>query len=72
LKSKNLKNLKIFLAGNCGGNFCSQKFPPRPLQKTFEIFDPFCGEKNQAELSRRIDEIEAGKNLAAHELIEDE
>jgi DNA-damage-inducible protein J len=36
----------------------------------FEIYDPFYGEKNQAELRRRIDEIEAGKNMAAHELIE--
>ncbi|MDR2388004.1 MAG: type II toxin-antitoxin system RelB/DinJ family antitoxin [Deltaproteobacteria bacterium] len=36
----------------------------------FEIFDPFYGQKNQAELNRRIKEIEAGKNLAAHELIE--
>jgi DNA-damage-inducible protein J len=36
----------------------------------FEIFDPFYGDRNQAELSRRIDEIEAGKNLAIHELIE--
>jgi len=26
----------------------------------FEIYDPFYSEKNQAELSRRIDEIEAG------------
>ena len=26
----------------------------------FEIYDPFYGEKNQAELNRRIDEIEAG------------
>jgi DNA-damage-inducible protein J len=36
----------------------------------FEIFDPFYGEKNQAELSRRINEVEAGKNLSTHELIE--
>jgi DNA-damage-inducible protein J len=36
----------------------------------FEIYDPFYGEKNQAELRRRIDEIEAGKNMSAHELIE--
>jgi len=27
----------------------------------FEIFDPFYSEKNQAELSRRIADIEAGK-----------
>jgi len=26
----------------------------------FEIYDPFYSEKNQAELNRRIDEIEAG------------
>ena len=36
----------------------------------FEVYDPFYGEKNQAELSRRIEDIEAGKNLTAHELIE--
>lgn len=36
----------------------------------FEIFDPFYSEKNQAELSRRIADINAGKNLTAHELIE--
>ena len=27
----------------------------------FEIYDPFYSEKNQAELNRRIDEIESGK-----------
>ncbi len=36
----------------------------------FEISDPFYGEKHQAELSRRIADVEAGRNLAAHELIE--
>jgi len=36
----------------------------------FEIYDPFYSEKNQAELNRRINEIEMGKNLSAHELIE--
>ncbi|MCL2351821.1 MAG: type II toxin-antitoxin system RelB/DinJ family antitoxin [Firmicutes bacterium] len=36
----------------------------------FEIYDPFYSEKNQTELSRRIADIEAGKNLAAHEPIE--
>ena len=36
----------------------------------FEIYDPFYNEKTQAELSRRIADIEAGKNLSAHELIE--
>ena len=36
----------------------------------FEIYDPFFSTKNQAELSRRIADIEAGKNLSAHELIE--
>jgi DNA-damage-inducible protein J len=35
------------------------------------IFDPFHGEKNQAGLNRRIKEIEAGKNLAAHGLTAD-
>ena len=36
----------------------------------FEISDPFYSEKNQAELRRRIADIEAGKNLTVHELIE--
>ena len=36
----------------------------------FEIYDPFYNEKNQAELSRRIADIEARKNLTPHELIE--
>jgi DNA-damage-inducible protein J len=36
----------------------------------FEIYDPFYNEKNQAELSRRIADVEEGKNLTAHELIE--
>jgi len=36
----------------------------------FEIYDPFYSTKNQTELSRRIADIEAGKNLSAHELIE--
>jgi DNA-damage-inducible protein J len=37
----------------------------------FEIYDPFFSAKNQAELSRRIADIEAGKNLSTRELIED-
>ena len=37
----------------------------------FEIYDPFYSEKNQAELSRRIADVKAGKNLASHDLIED-
>ena len=36
----------------------------------FEIYDPFYSEKNQAELSRRIADVEEGKNLSTHELIE--
>jgi DNA-damage-inducible protein J len=36
----------------------------------FEIFDPFYSEKNQAKLSRRIADINAGKNLITHEPIE--
>ncbi|MDD3270692.1 MAG: type II toxin-antitoxin system RelB/DinJ family antitoxin [Syntrophomonadaceae bacterium] len=36
----------------------------------FEIYDPFYSEKNQAELSRRIADIEAGKNASVHEIIE--
>ena len=37
----------------------------------FEIYDPFYSEINQKELSRRIADIEAGKNLTVHELIKD-
>ena len=36
----------------------------------FEIYDPFYSEENQAELKRRIEDAEAGKNLTIHELIE--
>jgi len=37
----------------------------------FEISDPFYSEKNQAELKRRIDEIENGTaRLVHHDLIE--
>ena len=36
----------------------------------FEIHDPFYSEKNQAELNRRIADVEAGANLTIHELIE--
>lgn len=37
----------------------------------FEIHDPFYSEKNQAELSRRIEEIEAGTaTLVTRDLIE--
>ncbi|HBQ64008.1 MAG TPA: type II toxin-antitoxin system antitoxin, RelB/DinJ family [Clostridiales bacterium] len=36
----------------------------------FEICDPFYSVKNQAELKRRIDDVEEGKNLSVHELIE--
>ena len=35
----------------------------------FEIYDPFYSEKNQAELNRRIADIEAGKNLSTHEML---
>ena len=38
----------------------------------FEIYDPFYSERNQKELSRRIADIEAGKNLTVHELVKDE
>jgi len=38
----------------------------------FEIYDPFFSEKNQTELARRIADVEAGKNISVHELIEDE
>jgi DNA-damage-inducible protein J len=36
----------------------------------FEIFDPFYSAKNQAELYRRISDVEAGKNMSSHEIIE--
>jgi DNA-damage-inducible protein J len=36
----------------------------------FEIYDPFYNEKNQIELNSRIADIEAGRNLTVHELIE--
>ena len=36
----------------------------------FEIYDPFYSDRNQTELNRRIADIEAGKNLTTHELIE--
>jgi DNA-damage-inducible protein J len=36
----------------------------------FEIYDPFYGIKNLTELNRRIADIEMGKNLTAHDLIE--
>ena len=35
----------------------------------FEIYNPFYSEKNQAELNRRIADIETGKNLSAHETL---
>ena len=36
----------------------------------FEIFDPFYSAKNQAELNQRIADVETGRNLSVHELIE--
>jgi DNA-damage-inducible protein J len=36
----------------------------------FEIYDPFFSIQNQAELNRRIADIEAGVKISAHELIE--
>jgi DNA-damage-inducible protein J len=36
----------------------------------FEIYDPFYSRKNQDELRSRIEDIEAGKDLTQHELIE--
>ncbi len=35
-----------------------------------EDFDPFYSEENQSELRRRIQDIEAGRNISEHELIE--
>ena len=37
----------------------------------FEIYDPFYSEKNQAELNRRIDEIEAGNATFVIKTIEE-
>ena len=36
----------------------------------FEIYDPFYDEKNQAELARRIADVQAGKNSSSRDLIE--
>jgi len=36
----------------------------------FEIYDPFYSGKNQAEVSRRIADVETGRNLTVHKLIE--
>ena len=36
----------------------------------FEIYDPFFSEKNQTELSRRAKDVNAGRNLSAHAIIE--
>jgi len=36
----------------------------------FEIYDPFFSEKNQMELASRAQDVEAGENLSAHDLIE--
>lgn len=36
----------------------------------FEIYDPFFSESNQAELNRRILDVNSGKNLKEHKLIE--
>ena len=48
-------------------------FPRQALRQgkiPFEIYDPFYSAKNQAELSHRIADMEAGKNLSVHDLIE--
>ena len=36
----------------------------------FEVVDPFYSKKNQDELARRIADMEAGRNMSVHELIE--
>jgi DNA-damage-inducible protein J len=38
----------------------------------FEIYDPFFNEKNQAELNRRISDVEAGSHMTSHDLVEAE
>ena len=39
----------------------------------FEIYDPFYSAKNQAELRRRLEEIESGRaKLSSHELSEND
>ena len=37
----------------------------------FEIYDPFYSPSNQGELRRRMADVEAGKNLSPHEIIEE-
>ena len=36
----------------------------------FEIFDPFYSVKNQEELANRIKDVNMGKNISSHNLIE--
>ncbi|MCL2549186.1 MAG: type II toxin-antitoxin system RelB/DinJ family antitoxin [Symbiobacteriaceae bacterium] len=38
----------------------------------FEIRDPFFSEQNQAELIRRLSDVEQGRKLSVRELIEEE
>ena len=63
-----ITNADISLKPGTGGIFARQAL--RRGKISFEIHDPFYSEKNQAELRRRIADVEAGKNLTPHELLE--
>jgi DNA-damage-inducible protein J len=72
---KEVKENAERLFGNFGMNLSTafNVFARQALRQgkiPFEIYDPFYSEKNQVELSRRIADAEAGKNLTVHELIE--
>ena len=63
------------LFGDLGMNFSTavNVFARQSLRQgkiPFEIYDPFYSEKNQVELAHRVADIQAGKNLSAHDLIE--
>ena len=63
------------LFGDLGMNFSTavNVFARQSLRQgkiPFEIYDPFYSEKNQVELARRVADIQAGKNLSTHDVIE--
>ena len=65
------------LFGELGMNFSTAVniFARQSLRQgkiPFEIYDPFFSEKNQMELTRRVADIQAGKNITVHDLIEAE
>ncbi|GHV01574.1 DNA-damage-inducible protein J [Clostridia bacterium] len=74
---KDIKESAERLFSDLGMNFSTavNVFTRQALRQgkiPFEIYDPFYSKENQAELKRRIADIEAGKNLSVHEPIEDE